>query len=435
MTPAMEWIERRKLLAFGEDYGTSYFKFGPATLGNKPDMFENRGYFYTPTRVEQALGAPATRVIVGPDLAQYLQSTSDLSKLYYPMRHGTISKDDEKGWTIVKEITRYALNKYAPKPGDPQYPGFKGFWVAAAIAANSPNSMYERLIEIHRELNEESDRPLVQALTIIPQPLAVAISQKQIHCIVIESGHGNTQITPISRGIIYGAMIPLNRGGQDADNMARQILRDLGYQDIAREEKIVTEFKEAVGLIPLDLNRAVSEAKRDPRRFKAVFQIPEAGIRIELEKESWQRFLIGEYVFNPSHPEFESYYSRGFHRPLDTPLPWGTIPGDASLAQVIRESLNKCAIEVRRYVTSMLILSGGNFSWRAPPELSGYAVDAPTKIKYELKKENIDVPRVMMASDPQYSVWRGCIFYATFLKPEIEWDSKSREGWVLFIRE
>ena len=35
----------KEFTVFGEDYGTSELKFGPATLGNVPDVLENRGYF------------------------------------------------------------------------------------------------------------------------------------------------------------------------------------------------------------------------------------------------------------------------------------------------------------------------------------------------------------------------------------------------------
>jgi len=421
----------KKLFVFGEDYGTSFVKFGPVWLGEKPDVIENRGYFPRVSRVlERISGVPVRKVVVGPDVADYLETREDLSRLVYPMRHGVIPEKDEKAWRVVKEVTRYALLKYAPKGVSIKAAVFEGFWCVAAIAAQAPRYMYEKLFAIHREINEEEGRNLVKAVTIIPQPLAVAIAHKAVSCVVVEGGHGNTQITPISRYVIRGALIPLNRGGSDANRMAAQILKDAGYGDLAVEERFVREFKEAIGLVPLDLGRAIEEAKKNPDKYRAFYRVPGTDIEVDLGKDSWQRFLIGEYIFNPAHEIFESYYTRGFPRPRDTRLPGGQIiEGMVDLAEAITRAVRKCSIEVQPRLYRQIILSGGNFAWTVPRGMEGVAVDSATKLRYMLAQKGVQA-NVKLTDKPQYGVWQGAIVYGLYVPADLKWDWNTMEGWV-----
>ncbi|MCS7103667.1 MAG: hypothetical protein NZ992_07300, partial [Candidatus Korarchaeum sp.] len=230
-----------------------------------PSIVENRGYFPRISKVSaEVRGIPVKEVVVGEEVSEYLESRADLTRLYYPMRNGVIERNDDRGWSVVKELVRYGLLKYHLGRADALALPFTGFFVVAALAAQAPTYMYERLFEIHEEVNLEEGGNLVRAVTIIPQPLAVAIAEKAVACMVVEAGHGNTQITPISRDLIRAALIPLNRGGSDSDRITAQILKDLGYSDLAREEKFVKMFKEMVGLLPLELDKAISWAKDHP---------------------------------------------------------------------------------------------------------------------------------------------------------------------------
>src|SRR5579875_3861383 len=246
----------RELFTFGEDYGTSEFKFGPATLGDIPDSIENRGYF--PDVTEGNFGVygftASSPIIVGPEVSDHLESRADLTeRLIYPMTSGLIESSDDKSWQVIKEITRYALKRYAPSPGS----GFEGFNCVGALFSGSPRFMYEKIFSIHEEINKEENRKLVRNVTVIPQPLAVAIAQKAVTCTVIEAGYG----------------------------------------DLAKEKKFVKLFKETVGLIPRNLNQIMQNDHEE--KFKFVFKIPGTRIIVDLGGASWQRFLLGEYFFNP----------------------------------------------------------------------------------------------------------------------------------------
>ena len=416
----------KEYLIFGEDYGTSDYKFGPATLGNTPDMVENRGYFPdTRSLLLRMYGSPDTKLlVVGPEVATFVEARRDLAeRMVYPMRNGVIDYDDERSWMVVKEITRYGLLKYLPKEE-----GFEGFKCVAALSAAAPRYMYERLFEIHKEVNEEEGKKIVKAVTIIPQPLAVAIAQKAVTCTVLEGGHGNTQVAPISRGVIFNALITLNRGGSDCDLLAAEMLRDSGYSDLAKEQKLVKIFKETVGVIPRDLNK-ILEKKSDPR-FRAVFRIPNTKIIIDLEKNSWQRFLLGEYFFNPGHEVFQSYYRRGFPKPADTYFEGRAILGTTDLADVVIEAISRCSFEIQPMLYRNMILSGGNFAWKVPQNLSDVAVDAPTKLVLMLEQKGVSGVKVTLTKNPLYNVWQGCVSYGLFIPEDYTWDWDSREGWL-----
>jgi crenactin len=430
----------KEFSVFGEDYGTSEFKFGVATLGNTPDAIDSRGYFpdmrsallnlNARSGKEISSGRDGQLLIVGPPVAQHLEARRDIAeRMVYPMRNGEIESDDERAWLVVKEITRYGLLRHAPEKS--VAPEFNGFKCVAALAATAPRYMYDRLIKIHKEINSEEGRVLTRALSIIPQPLAVAISQKRLACTVLEGGHGNTQVAPVSSGVIFGAQITLNRGGSDCDLIAAEILRDAGYSDLAHEPKLVKVFKETLGLVPKNLSKIMQE--KNSALFESVFKIPSTKISIDLGKNSWQRFLIGEYFFNPNHEIFASYYRRGFPRPADTFSEGKAVLGTTDLADVIIQSVQKCSFEIQPALYQNIILSGGNFAWHVPPNLTNYAVNSPTKLKKMLEDKGIIGSTVELTKNPVYNVWQGCVAYGLYIPENYEWDWDTREGWLQLV--
>ena len=186
----------KEFSVFGEDYGTSEYKFGVATLGNTPDATDNRGYFPDARssllnisarsgKSKKAEDRDSPLLIVGPSVSQFVEARRDLAeRMVYPMRNGVIDNDDERAWTVVKEITRYGLLRHAPETS--RAPDFEGFKCVAALSASAPHFMYDRMMQIHTEINKEEGRRLIKAVSIIPQPLAVAISQKRLACTVLD---------------------------------------------------------------------------------------------------------------------------------------------------------------------------------------------------------------------------------------------------------
>ncbi len=413
--------EYRRKYAYGEDYGTSYYKYGP--IAEKPYVIENRGLFLRgESKLVLKIFGISREIVVGPDVVKYLGSLEDIARyLIYPMKDGIVDRDDKMSWRILYELTKYGFEQTLPETRD-----FEGFYVTAALSAISPDYMYERIFDIHTRI--DSELGAIKAITIIPQPLAVAISEKVVTCVVVESGHGNTQVTPISMYPIRNAIVALNRGGAEADAIASEILRDLGHEDRAREEKFVRMFKESVGLIPRDIDEAIKKAKGDPRRFRTIFRIPGTRIEIDMGEKSWMRFLIGEIVFNPEHELFESYYKRGMPRPRDTIVGGERISGTLPLGEAIEAAVSRTSIELQPSLFRKIILSGGNFAWRVPRGLEDVAVNSAEKIRIQLEQHEIEA-NVELVSDPIFSVWKGTIVYSLAVPDNYLWDWKKREGW------
>jgi crenactin len=414
----------RSHYTFAMDFGTSDFKFGPITCGDTPRIVNNRGYFPDKGSVIYRAFESTPDVVVGDEIPLYLQSSEDLStRLVYPMRNGVIEKGDNNAWRVVSALSAFGLNSFKPEPNN----GFQGFYLVASLSSVSPRYMYEQLLEIIRQNNENG---FVRSVTVIPQPFAVAIGHGVTTCVVLESGHGNSQICPISKYPIRAAQVALNRGGGDANAITSEILKDAGYADLANEEALIRKVKESIALVPADLETALQEARKAPRKFRAKYKVPGTRVEIDLGKDSWTRFLIGEYVFNPNHEIFERYYSRGMQRPKDVKMGDTTFRGMLDFGDAIIASVERCPVELQPLLYREILLSGGNFSWSVPERLEGVAVDAPTKIKLLLRDKGIRNVSVKMTQSPQFSVWHGCIIYGFAVPDEYEWDWQRLEGWM-----
>jgi crenactin len=414
----------RSQYTFAMDFGTSDFKFGPITCGDTPRMVNSRGYFPDKDSVIYRAFESTPDVVVGDEIPLYLQSSEDLStRLVYPMRNGVIDKGDENAWRVVSALSEFGLNSFKPELNN----GFEGFYLVASLSSVSPRYMYEQLLEIIRQNN---DSGFVRSVTVIPQPFAVAIGHGVTTCVVIESGHGNSQICPISKYPIRTAQVALNRGGGDANAITSEILKDAGYADLAKEEALVRKVKENIALVPSDLETAIQEARKAPRKFRAKYKVPGTRVEIDLGKDSWARFLIGEYVFNPNHEIFESYFNRGMPRPRDVKMGDTMFRGMLDFGDAIIASVERCPVELQPLLYREILLSGGNFSWNVPERLEGVAVDAPTRIRLLLRDKGIRNVSIKMTQSPQFSVWHGCIIYGFAVPDEYEWDWQRLEGWM-----
>lgn len=416
---------RRALAAYGEDYGTRYFKYGPLAE-QRPRVMESVGLFLEESYLLKLFGVEK-QLVVGDDVKKFLGAKSALAKsVVFPLTDGEIRRDDERAWQVIAELTRKGFEQFKDYKGGKE--GFEGFYVTAALSAIAPEYMREELLKIHAKIDRETG--LVKAFTVIPQPLAVAIAEKEISCMVVESGHGNTQITPIHTYPIREAIVALYRGGAEADAIAAEVLKDLGYGDLASDEVAVRRFKEEAGLVPLDLDEALRKAKEDPERFRCRVRLS-AITEIDMEDRGWYRFLIGEVVFNPAHEVYESYRKRGVLNIRDARLGEETIEGTLPLEEAILRSIRKTPATLHDALLNKIILSGGNFRWKAPEQLKDVAVSAPAKVKHLLSKRlggGVNV-EVRLTQDPQYSVWKGCVVWSLALPENFLWNERRGEGW------
>ncbi|GGP20689.1 actin/actin family protein [Thermocladium modestius] len=432
----MEEELRYKLkYTYGEDFGTGYFKYGPISLGESPRITQSRGLILRdlPESVKMLIPPDVARrgIVVGDEVSKYLSSTRDMVRnLKYPLHDGIIRKDDDDSWRVAKELARFGLSSFyeqAAGSGD-----FKGFLVVMSLSALSPDYMRERFIDMHMEINQEFQGNMIRAVTAIDQPFAVAISEKAVTCMVVEAGHGNIQIVPISYGPIRDGIVALNRGGSETNAITREILKDAGYSDLAKDEYVVEAVKREAGLVPRDLGAAVKAAREDPARFSIKIKVNPL-VTVELNELSWTRFLIGEVLFDPTHDEFKSYVQQGRFSIEDVTMGDMVFYGEMNLADAVISSVRKTPVEIQDKIVSNIILSGGAFNWRAPPSLSDVAVGSVDKVKLMIGNKVPDLLNrlnIRMVKDPQYSVWKGAIVYGYALPLSVEWNDKTKEGWI-----
>ncbi len=419
---------------YAEDFGTAYFKYGPITLGDRAKMIPSRGLLIRDLPESIKLLVPKDvlerGVVVSDDILKYLTSIRDaLRNLKYPLKDGLIKRDDVDSWKVVKELVRYGFGQFYPEAAS--QPDFKGYLVVVALSAIAPDYMKDEMIRVHQEVDEEFDGKLINAVTIIEQPFAVAIAEKAVTCCVIEAGHGNIQVVPISYGPIREGIVVLNRGGAEANAMTREILKDIGYGDLAKDEYVVEVVKRAAGLVPRDLKDAVKKAKENPKRFAVKIKI-NPFTEIEISDQSWTRFLIGEIIFNPRHEEFQSYIQQG--RLVIEDVTYGdvTFYGEMSISEALILSVKKVPVEIQEKILSTIVLSGGAFMWSVPQGLEDVAVSSVDKVRIMLKEKLPDLAdkiNIKLLKDPQFSAWRGAIVYGYALPISVKWNDRLKEGW------
>lgn len=426
--------EYRLKYTFGVDFGTSYVKFGPITL-NEPKVVQTRGLFLRDLPESVKMRIPpdilSRGLVVGDEeVRRYLSSVRDVQRnLKYPLKDGVAKRDDEDAWRVLKELARYTLANFPV--GDP---GFKGWLISISLSALAPDYMYKSFFDIYTELAEEFK---ILAVTIFPQPLAVAIAENAVNCIIVEGGHGNIQVAPISFALIREGLVALNRGGAEANAITREILKDMGYSDIAREEYAVELVKRSVGLVPRNLKEAIRYAKSHPEKFTAKVRLSPV-VEVEFPKEyAWTRFLIGEIVFDPNHEEIKSYIEQSRLHIENAVIGDVTLYGEMDIATAIITSLRNVSVEIQDRVASQIILSGGAFSWRVPQGLEDVAVDSVGRVRVALEERNPLLASrvgVRLVAEPQYSVWRGAVIYGYALPLSLEWSDSAREGWYYIKR-
>ncbi len=430
----MDETRYKSRYVFAEDFGTGYFKFGPITLGENPHMVQSRGLILRdlPESVKLRVRDRALLergVVVGDEeIPKYLSGVKDAArKLKYPLKDGVVKFDDEDSWLVVRELARYAFDKFPVSEA-----GFEGWYVVIALSSLAPDYMIRRIFAIHEELDRWHGGRLIKAVTVVSQPLAVAIAENAVDCIVIEGGHGNIQIAPISYALIREGVVALNRGGAEANAVTREILRDIGYGDIAREEYVVELVKREMGLVPRKLDGAIRDAKSNPDKYaKRVRVSPITEVEVPPEY-AWTRFLIGEVVFDPRHDVFESYVEQGRLKIEDAVVGDAVLYGEMDLASGIVESLKRVPVEIQERILSNIIISGGAFKWDVPRGLEDHAVDSVTKIGIMVRDRFPNIAHNVSArtvKDPQFSVWRGSIIYGFALPVHVRWNEQEREGW------
>ena len=98
----------------------------------------------------------------------------------------------------------------------------------------------------------------------------------------------------------------------------------------------------------------------------------------------------------------------------------------------IIEAVERCPVELQSHLYRQILLSGGNFAWNAPADMTDAAIDAASKVRLLLEEKGVTDTSVLIAQSPQYSVWRGCIVYGYAVPTDFSWSWERFEGWMNF---
>jgi actin-related protein len=170
-------------------------------------------------------------------------------------------------------------------------------------------------------------------IAIVPSGHCALYASGRTTGLVLDSGEGTTSITPVCDSFpILHQVQRLDWGGSDVTEHLRRLLyeRALNFTSTA-DILTVREMKEQHAYVAASY---AEERVKDPAQFNVPFGLPD-GQTVELGSE---RFRCAEILFQPSIVQQEF----------------------PSISTLVTRAITGCAIDMRRALSSNIILSGGN---------------------------------------------------------------------------
>jgi len=300
--------------------------------------------------------------------------------VFRPVHDGVIKSPIEHGivtnWDDMEKIWHHAFYDHltvAPEE----------FPLIVTESALSPRVNKEKTAEIMFETFNSC------ALYSCLQAVSALYASGRTTGIVLNSGYGVTASVPIYAGwAITRAINRQESAGPELTDYLKKILSERGYSfTTSEEQEIVRDIKEKLCYLALDFDEEMTKAAPD---LEKSYELPD-GKAITIGNE---RFRCPEALFQPSFLDKEF----------------------AGAHEMIFNSINKCAVDMRKDCYSNIVLSGGSTMFpgigdRMLKEIRGLAPDT-------MKVEVISPP------ERKYSVWIGGSILGSLKTFATLWTSK-----------
>ena len=252
--------------------------------------------------------------------------------------------------------------------------------------------------------NTESDRERIaeimfeyfgiNALYISEQPLLAMYAHGGTTGLVVDIGHGLTQVAPIYKGFVIPRAVnvaPL--GGTDVTTFLIRLLMKKGYSlTDAMGTEVAEDIKERLCYVILDPESGRGESGDSSAR-DSFYKLPD-GTLVKLDEEL---FMAPEVLFNP------------LLMGLDV----------SSLPELVLDSVMACDIDQRRDLLKNIILCGGTSL------LKGLGERLERELGDRLRKMSVRVePKVIMPKLREFYAWIGASKLASIIESKGLWMTK-----------
>ncbi|KAI6646615.1 beta-actin [Oopsacas minuta] len=223
----------------------------------------------------------------------------------------------------------------------------------------------EKMTEIMFEAFE------IPALLICTNSILSLFASGRTTGLVIDSGDGASYTVPIFKNhSLNNAVIRSDINGRDITGYMMKILEERGYTLATTPDRdIVNDIKEKLGYVALDFEEEMNKKYSQVNRH---YELNSGIITIGNE-----RFRCAEPIFNPSY--------------LGMSI--------AGLQDTAYHSIMKCDVEIRNYLFSNIVLSGGNTMFPGMRERMQRDIQ-------QLAPKGVQV-NVISPPERHYSAWRG----------------------------
>ena len=308
------------------------------------------------------------------------QSMPSVLTLKYPIDRGIVTN-----WDDMEKIWHHTFyNELCAAPEERP--------VLLTEALLNPKANREKMTQIMFETFH------VAALFIANQAVLSLYGSGRSTGVVMESGYGVSQCTPVYMGFaLPHANLCSHFGGRDVTNYLRKLLTQRGVSfaeccDYTSSE-IVRDIKEKLCYVTLNLYQDFISAVSSPSALEKSYELPDGQV-ITLCHE---RFSCPEVLFEPNNMDMDV----------------------VGIQRLTHNSIMKCDVDIRKELYGNVVLSGGNTMFpgiadRMKKELT--ALTPSALIKMEIK--------IVAPPDRKYSAWAGGSKLASLPRFQQCWVSK-----------